>query len=168
MAGIGDHAQLTEQNLSEEELFAERCASTVKVRLPWQCPSSAPVPPQGAPGGSGQLGTPRKRPTHWAPSHCLECSSQPPPKPPISPPLTIQAWRRCRTQRLPSSSRRCGRRASPPRWIYRLVTCRGRALRGDWNEKHVILFIKNNCILFPQSILCSVGSNVTPSLCDAI
>ena len=26
---------------------------------PWQRPSSAPVPPQGAPGGSGQLGTPR-------------------------------------------------------------------------------------------------------------
>ena len=27
---------------------------------PWQCPSSAPVPPQGAPGGSGQLETPRR------------------------------------------------------------------------------------------------------------
>ena len=26
---------------------------------PWQCPSSPPVPPQGAPVGSGQLGTPR-------------------------------------------------------------------------------------------------------------
>ena len=25
--------------------------------------------------------TPRKRPTHWAPSHCLGCSSEPPPKP---------------------------------------------------------------------------------------
>ena len=25
----------------------------------------------------------------WAPSHCLRCSSQPPPKSPISPPLTI-------------------------------------------------------------------------------
>ena len=31
--------------------------------FPWQCPSSALVPPQGAPGGSGQLGTPRKSPT---------------------------------------------------------------------------------------------------------
>ena len=41
----------------------------------WQCPSSAPVPPQGAPGGSGQLGLPRKRPAHWAPSHCPGCSS---------------------------------------------------------------------------------------------
>ena len=29
---------------------------------PWQCPSSAPVPPRGVPGGSGQLGTPRERP----------------------------------------------------------------------------------------------------------
>eukprot|EP00964_Phaeocystis_antarctica_P137268 scaffold101780_cov42-Phaeocystis_antarctica.AAC.1 len=41
-----------------------------------KCPcASAPVPPQRAPGGSGRLGTPRKRPTHWAPSHCLGCSS---------------------------------------------------------------------------------------------
>ena len=40
---------------------------------PWLC--SAPAPPQDAPAGSGQLGTPRKRPTHWAPSHCLGCSS---------------------------------------------------------------------------------------------
>eukprot|EP00964_Phaeocystis_antarctica_P050645 scaffold29488_cov41-Phaeocystis_antarctica.AAC.2 len=38
---------------------------------PWQRPSSAPAPPQGAPGGSRQRGTPRARPGHWAPSHCL-------------------------------------------------------------------------------------------------
>ena len=47
----------------------------VKLLLPalaaW-CPSSPPVPPQGAPGGSGQLGTPRVRPSHQAP--------QPPPR----------------------------------------------------------------------------------------
>ena len=29
---------------------------------PWQCPSTAPVPPQGAPRSPGQLGTPRARP----------------------------------------------------------------------------------------------------------
>ena len=34
--------------------------SMVKA-APWQCPSSPPVPPQGAPGGFGQLGTPRAR-----------------------------------------------------------------------------------------------------------
>ena len=42
---------------------------------PWQCPSLAPVPLQGVPGGFGQLGTPRKKPAHLAPSHCLGCSS---------------------------------------------------------------------------------------------
>eukprot|EP00964_Phaeocystis_antarctica_P068863 scaffold41749_cov75-Phaeocystis_antarctica.AAC.1 len=38
---------------------------------PWQCPSSAPAPPQGAPGGSKQLDTPRESPAHRASSHCL-------------------------------------------------------------------------------------------------
>ena len=37
--------------------------STFK-RLLWQCPSSAPVPPRGAPAGSGQLNTPRGK--GWA------------------------------------------------------------------------------------------------------
>ena len=60
---------------------------------PGRCPSSAPVPPQGAPGGFDQLGTPRKRPAHWAPCHCLECSSWSPPKPPRSPPSTVQVAR---------------------------------------------------------------------------
>ena len=35
--------------------------SMLKVHL-WQCPSCAPVPPRGAPGGSRQLVNPRKRP----------------------------------------------------------------------------------------------------------
>ena len=52
----------------------ERLASVVKVQS-GQGPSSAPVPPRGTPGGSGQLVTPRKRPAHWAPSHRLGCSS---------------------------------------------------------------------------------------------
>ena len=34
---------------------------------------SARAPPRGAPGGSGQLGTPRARPSHWAPRRCLCC-----------------------------------------------------------------------------------------------
>ena len=55
----------------------------------WLCPRSAPLPPQGAPGCSGQLGTLRVRPAHWAPSHCLGCSSEPLPKLPTSPPLTL-------------------------------------------------------------------------------
>ena len=37
---------------------AEKRNSRVKVP-PWQRPSSAPAPPQGAPGGSGRLETPR-------------------------------------------------------------------------------------------------------------
>ena len=38
---------------------------------PWQCSSSPPVPPQSVPAGAKQLGTPRVRPSHWAPSHRL-------------------------------------------------------------------------------------------------
>ena len=38
---------------------------------PWQLLSSATVPRQEAPGGSWQLGTPRVRPRHWAPSRLL-------------------------------------------------------------------------------------------------
>ena len=55
-------------------LGADPNNSMVKVPL-WQGPSSPPTPPQGAPGGSGQLGTPRKRPPYWVPPHCLGCSS---------------------------------------------------------------------------------------------
>ena len=34
---------------------------------PWQCLSSAPAPPQGAPGGPVQLGVPREGRGHWKP-----------------------------------------------------------------------------------------------------
>ena len=51
---------------------------------------SAPAPPQGAPGGPVQLGTLRAGPGQWDPSNGLSCSSQPPPKSSISPPLTLQ------------------------------------------------------------------------------
>eukprot|EP00964_Phaeocystis_antarctica_P121291 scaffold84968_cov66-Phaeocystis_antarctica.AAC.1 len=61
-----------------------RYASMLKVTS-WQRPSG------GTPGGSGRLGTPRERPTLRPSSHCLGCSSEPPPKPLISPPLTMQA-----------------------------------------------------------------------------
>ena len=43
-----------------------------------------------AQGGSA---LPRERPAHWAPRHGLGCSSHPPPKPPIAPPLALQAGR---------------------------------------------------------------------------
>ena len=46
--------------------------------------------PRGARGGSGQLGTPRARSSHWTPRHSLGGSSEPPPKPPVSLPLTLQ------------------------------------------------------------------------------
>ena len=93
--------QVSGGKLQEGEIVLAPDVSTLALRglaawskgLPWQCPSTAPMPPQGAPGGSGQLGTPSKRPAHWPPSHSLGCSSKPPAKPSLSPPLTIQAWR---------------------------------------------------------------------------
>ena len=54
---------------------AESCPAAWSKVPPWRCPSSALAPPQGAPDGSGQRGTPRMRPSHWAPSHCLGGSS---------------------------------------------------------------------------------------------
>ena len=66
-----------------------RSSNTVKV-TPWQCLSSVPAPPQGAPRGSRQLGAPRLQSFLKTPCHCLGCSSYPPPKPLISPPLTVQ------------------------------------------------------------------------------
>ena len=48
----------------------------------WRCLSSVPAPPRVRPGGSGRRNTPRGGglPSHWALSHRLGCSSEPPPK----------------------------------------------------------------------------------------
>ena len=59
---------------------ADRTAAWSDGRLR-QCPSSPPTPLQGAPDSSGQLYIPRGGDRgHWALRHCLECSSEPPPK----------------------------------------------------------------------------------------
>ena len=55
--------------------------SSILGKAAWaKCPPLAVPQPGsraslGAPGGSGQFGTPRKRQAHWAPSHCPGCSS---------------------------------------------------------------------------------------------
>ena len=56
---------------------------------PLAVPSSPHVPHQSAPGGPEQLGTPRVGPGRSDPSHRLGCLSEPPPKSPISLPLTL-------------------------------------------------------------------------------
>ena len=75
----GDHQELVERpagHLRRGDREEHGQDNTVKSAPPWQRPISAPAPPQGALGGSGQLGTPRKRPAHWAPSRGLGgCSS---------------------------------------------------------------------------------------------
>ena len=67
--GAQPRDELTDE-LAAPPIARAGAARTVKV-TPRQCRSSAPAPPQGMPRGSGQLGTRRKRPAHWAPSHCL-------------------------------------------------------------------------------------------------
>ena len=54
---------------------ADSCPAAWSKVPPWRCPSSALAPPQGAPDGSGQRGTPRTRTSNWAPNHCLGGSS---------------------------------------------------------------------------------------------
>ena len=63
-----------------ELLHVFQFRSTRKVP-PWERPGSLPVPPQGAPGGSAQPGTPRarRRLSRWALRHCLGCPSCPRP-----------------------------------------------------------------------------------------
>ena len=63
-------------NLTDEQKENIEYKDMVKVPpLARQGPSSPPAPPRVAPGGSGQLETPMKRPAHSAPSHSLGYSS---------------------------------------------------------------------------------------------
>ena len=71
----GTHPEET----TKENIANFKRHSMVKA-TPRQRPGSAPAPPQGAPGGTRQLGTPRVRPSQWDPSHRLGGSSEPPPK----------------------------------------------------------------------------------------
>ena len=66
--------QMNDSGAMTSSILLRRLRSMGQVS-PWQCPSSPPAPPYGASGGSGQRGTPRARPSHWAPSHRLGCSS---------------------------------------------------------------------------------------------
>ena len=43
--------QITEMDMVKGTTASSKCS-------PWRCPSSAPAPPMGLPGSSGQLGTP--------------------------------------------------------------------------------------------------------------
>ena len=91
-AALAAEAEETAKAAQEAQAKAEAERGSLGSKCPpWQRPSSAPVPPQGAPGGSGQLSTSRVRPGHWAFRHRLGGSSELPPKSPVSPPLTIQA-----------------------------------------------------------------------------
>eukprot|EP00964_Phaeocystis_antarctica_P024180 scaffold13553_cov80-Phaeocystis_antarctica.AAC.2 len=72
------------------KMDVEGLDSTVEVP-PWQCPSSASAPPQGAPGGSGQLALPgRGRPT-GRPATASGARASRLQSPPISPLVTRQA-----------------------------------------------------------------------------
>ena len=66
-------AELAERNAAAGRATA--CHAYVQALL--GVPSSDPTPAQGAPGGSGQPGAPRKDACPLIPSHCLGCPSQP-------------------------------------------------------------------------------------------
>ena len=88
------------------------CAAAWSKCPTWQGPSSARVPPQGAPGGSARLEIPRARgPATGRTATALRCSSQPPPTPPTLPPLTIQAQTMWSSLSYKSTSTTCAARA---------------------------------------------------------
>ena len=93
------------------------CARTAwSKRHPRQCLSSAPAPPRRTPGGPGRLSTPRvEAMAPVRPSLGTGCSSSPPPKPPISRPLTLQARRAAPPLRYPEIHARSHRGRAPPR-----------------------------------------------------
>jgi hypothetical protein len=68
--GAGPHGQ-------SAPLAGPALGSCATLGLAWQLRLAAALP--------------EERPARWAPSHGLGCSSEPPPKPSISPPLTMQA-----------------------------------------------------------------------------
>ena len=65
-------------DVAMEQAYGDMLRPSMGNAPPGQCPSLAPAPPHGAPGGSGRRGTPRGR-DH---SCCLGCSSEPPPRSP--------------------------------------------------------------------------------------
>ena len=58
LEGRVKHQESTVYALSDY-IETKGAAARSKCPTPWQCPKSAPAPPQGAPGGSGWLGAPR-------------------------------------------------------------------------------------------------------------
>ena len=92
------------------------CRAAESKCPPLAAPQLAPVPPQGAPGGSWRLSTPRARPQPWAPRHRLGGSSNLPLKSLISLPFTIQVAESTWPTRSPPPRRRrrcCARSRAP-------------------------------------------------------
>ena len=56
----GEDFAVSTEGLTESIYIMFGCLSAWSKVPPWQCPSSPPAPPQGATGGSGQLGTSKK------------------------------------------------------------------------------------------------------------
>ena len=61
-AALADRVSLLRRLLLWLQPLPARAGTRSMLNVdPWQCPSSAPAPAQGAPGGSGRLDTPRGR-----------------------------------------------------------------------------------------------------------